>query len=642
MIARRNRYSIADLLRYAVSSSEFLTIIAANFDGAQRVANVEKLFRLGEQFEKSGHLIRDFVHYVEEFEAIGGREGEGQMDESANVVRLMTIHQAKGLEFPIVIIPDLHREPNRREAAFILDRHKGMSVRVPDGRGRSVRGALFNDLSQRNRWREDFESMRVLYVAATRAKDRLIFSGAVDRKSLENLGKSERLWVAWLWRALSLEQYTQSGVIKISDEAQIQITINRDAQSDQALSASPKTTVEEKTFDASRPFAEAFPLLRPIAAQRGQALRRFTVTQLINFQRCARQYYFDRMLHTPGAEERLVWNDAEAPEPPANLTATLKGAVIHRFCETYREGEDVETRLSASFNDVLSQRQAELVGRAFDIDTTEAVRAFLPLAENYLRSDVFRRVSELQRMNADNSQFAISNPQSSPGLWSELRFRLRRPLGLLTGTIDKLLIRPAEKGDGVDIEIIDFKTNRFPRPSQRRSSGGERAARTAKNISAVAARAVTSDSQGAQGLLNFEAAAAESAVDTAAMEVLEEPDAPLEQRIKTAADDYQLQMQAYALALRELLPANVSLQSLRATLHFIDPNVEVAVAAALLDREMCVNAIDDAMNTIARLDGTLDADRFPPLPATHCRLCNFQDLCPAGREWLRLQQIGLP
>ena len=119
--------------------------------------------------------------------------------------------------------------------------------------------------------------------------------------------------------------------------------------------------------------------------------------------------------------------------------------------------------------------------------------------------------------------------------------------------------------------------------------------------------------------------------------VLEEADAPLQERIKTAADDYQLQMQAYALALRELLPANVPLRSLRATLHFIDPNVEVAVAGALLDPDACVGAIDDAMNTIAALDGTLDADQFPPLPATHCRMCSFQDLCPAGREWLRLQ-----
>jgi hypothetical protein len=42
-----------------------------------------------------------------------------------------------------------------------------------------------------------------------------------------------------------------------------------------------------------------------------------------------------------------------------------------------------------------------------------------------------------------------------------LRFRLRRPLGILTGTIDKLLIQPAAKGDGFDVEIIDFKNNRF-------------------------------------------------------------------------------------------------------------------------------------------------------------------------------------
>ena len=134
LIKQRNRYSISGLLRNAAAESEFLTVIAANFDGAQRIANVEKLFRLAEQFEKSGHLIRDFVSYVEQFEAAGGREGEGQMDESANVVRLMTIHQAKGLEFPVVIVPDLHREQKPRETWHILDRHKGFTVRVPDDR----------------------------------------------------------------------------------------------------------------------------------------------------------------------------------------------------------------------------------------------------------------------------------------------------------------------------------------------------------------------------------------------------------------------------------------------------------------------------------------------------------------------------
>ena len=617
MIGRRNRYGIADLLRYAVSSSEFLTIIAANFDGAQRVANVEKLFRLAEQFEKSGHLIRDFVHYVEEFEAIGGREGEGQMDESANVVRLMTIHQAKGLEFPVVIVPDLHRESNRREFAFILDRHQGMTVRVPDGRGRSVRGALFNQLGQRNKWREDFESMRLLYVAATRAKDRLIFSAAVERKRLETLDSSD-LWVGWLWRALGLEPHSQTGIINLSDDAQIHITINREAAIKSHHSTAPESD-EETTIDLSRSFPEIFPLLQPIAPQPGTFLRRFTVTQLINFQRCARQYYFERMLRTPGREERAVWNDAEAAEPPANLTATLKGAVIHRFCETYVEGDDPENRLRASFEEVKTQRQSELAGRVFDINDEEAVRALLPLAQHYLASEVFRRVAKVTPAAAGDSNDELhrlkSGPQSSAGLWSELRFRVRRPLGILTGTIDKLLITPAADGDGINVEIIDFKTNRFSSPSTL-------AIKTARSATAKAASGMASG----QASFDFEALIDESPVLS---------DSLHEQAWKLAAD-YQLQMQAYALALRELLPANVSVRTLRATLHFLDPNIEISLPAGLLELGTSASAIDGAMQTIAGIDGTLDAELFPPLPAMHCHTCNFLELCPAGRGWLRL------
>ena len=94
------------------------------------------------------------------------------------------------------------------------------------------------------------------------------------------------------------------------------------------------------------------------------------------------------------------------------------------------------------------------------------MRALLPLAQNYLASDVFRRVSKLASTSAGDRADEIhrlkSVPQSSSGLWSELRFRLRRPLGILTGTIDKLLITP--NGNGVDVEIIDFKTNRFSLP----------------------------------------------------------------------------------------------------------------------------------------------------------------------------------
>ena len=144
LIARQHHYALSTLLRFAVEQSEFEPVIAATFDGAQRLANVQRLFTLAERFERSGHhLIRDFVRYVEEFEAIGSRESEGQIDEATNAVKLMTIHQAKGLEFPVVIIPDLQRWSRPPDNWVLLDRQRGLTLKVPDGRQASG-GLTFN------------------------------------------------------------------------------------------------------------------------------------------------------------------------------------------------------------------------------------------------------------------------------------------------------------------------------------------------------------------------------------------------------------------------------------------------------------------------------------------------------------------
>jgi len=340
-------------------------------------------------------------------------------------------------------------------------------------------------------------------------------------------------------------------------------------------------------------------------------------------------------LRAPGAEERSVWNDAEAPEPPANLTATVKGAVIHRFCETFVPGEDAKSRLRTSFQEVVAQRQSELAGRLFEIDLDEAVKDLMPLAGNYLVSDVFKRVSRAGRLSNDDALSKVGNPQSQPGLWSELRFRLRRDLGILTGTIDKLLITPSQNGEGLDVEIIDFKTNRFPVAGK---SGTKKAQRA---VAAVRTESVTRRPADQLGQASFDFEAAEAAFD---LEVVAQPELSIHDQVRMTGNDYLLQMQAYALALRELtvsttthtsLQKPLKIASLRATLHFLDPNIEVDVAPALLDRATCANAIDQAMKDIALLDGKLDVDNFPPLPATHCRMCKFLDLCPAGRDWLR-------
>jgi ATP-dependent exoDNAse (exonuclease V) beta subunit len=574
---------------------------------------------------------------------VGGRESEGQMDKTANVVRLMTIHQAKGLEFPVVIIPDLHRSQSQRDGGpYVLDRHRGFTVSVPDGRGLAVRGALFKELRQRASWREEFESMRLLYVAATRAKDRLIFSAAVPQKELKNLKETTReQWLAWLWQAFELDEHEQSRVLELPGDVKIDLRVSSGA-AEKDFHATGDEGAGTSPIDATQAIEKILPLLRPIDAERGQALRRFSVTQLINFQRCLRQYYFDRLLHTPGAEELAAWNDAEAPEPPANLTATLKGAVIHRFCETFSQGDDAAERLKQSFEHVKTQRQAELAGRIFEIDVDVAVQDLLPLAQNYLASEVFQRVMEAQKVaptsvgeSVEEAHRLQSAPRSEPGLWSELRFRLRRPLGVLTGTIDKLVIQPAANGDGLDVEIIDFKTNRF-----RRTAAQSKRPQNA-SVAATGAQVKTSPKQAAvvsqpsQGFFDFERVAEETMVPYRGDASSSSVEMSLEAQIENTARDYRLQMQSYGLALRHLLPRGVKINSLQATLHFIDPNVEWTLPAELLEEETCARAIDDAMASIASLDGTLDAELFPPIPASHCRICNFLDLCPAGREWLR-------
>ena len=603
LILRAKRSGLSELLRFAVEASEYRAVAAANFDGAQRLANIEKMFTLAERFERSGaYLIRDFVRFVREFEEAGGRESEGQIDDSADAIRLMSIHQSKGLEFPVVVVPDLHRQPDNRREWWALDRHRGLTLKVPDGRGRQVAGSAYTTFGERAKRREEFESMRLLYVAATRAQDRLVLSGAA--KDLTSLRNS---WLEWICKALGVGNDNKSVLHSPAKGVDLRLTLN-------LLDALPQTPGQGDARvvepDLRAPGDESFPLLEPIRSERSRALHRFSVTQLLNHQRCPRQYYFDRVLHAPGEDEAAVWNNAEAPEPPANLTATLRGAVIHRFCEKFQQGDDLRECLKSSFEDVLRQRAAELGDRISDIDSEKALRDLLPLAQNYAGSRVRERIESAHALT-DNSSVA----RQSPGVFSEQRFRLRRPLGILTGTIDKLLVSPDANGDGLHVEIIDFKTNRF---RGRRAAGGD-AERVAAGVKRTASRKEIAN----PGQLSFGFLQPLSEDERIGRDLL------IRAEVEEAATDYRVQMQAYALAARDLI-ADVA--SVRVTLHFLDPDVEVCLADELLERAVCATAIDE---TMVALVSSSSPESFPANPAEHCRICNFVELCGPGRQSLR-------
>ena len=586
LVDRRHHYAIQDLLRFAVAESEFMTVVAANFDGAQRLANVERLFTLAARFESSGtHLIRDFVRYVQEFEAIGSRESEGQIDQAADAVRLMTIHQAKGLEFPVVIIPDLQRLSRvATDTWVLLDRHQGLTLKVPDGRGNLVAGCTFSNFEKRHVWREQFESMRLLYVAASRAEDRLIMSGVTE--DIAALSRGNECWLKWIWQSLELNERRASGVVELAKDVELQLTVNLADEPVEEVAVAEEPLASTQPADSLHEF---FPLVRPVDPQSGKAIHRFSVTQLINYRRCPRQYYFDRVLRVPGADELSVWNNADAPEPFTNLTASLKGAVIHRFCELYTPDQNVDECLRRSFDDVVRRRQVQLADRLVEINPEIAIKDLRPLARNYLASDVFKRVEAVPKHSAEK-------PTGEAGLWSEIGFRLRRPLGILFGIIDKLLIARSPDG-ALEIEIVDFKTHRIM---------------AAKSSAPPEPRPTRVSPKNRQIAFSFEDPARAKAAHT-------------------AAEDYELQMQGYALAVRELLPS-LAASKLRVTLHFLEPNVEVHLADELLDPARCAHAIDEAMQ---RSIYSSDPADFPVKTAPHCRMCNFLRVCAAGKEWVR-------
>ena len=271
LIERRNRLPVSDLLRFAVEKSEFTSVVAANFDGAQRLANVWKIFELAERFEKSGaHLIRDFVRFVEDFERAGGRESEGQIDEAADAVILMSIHQSKGQEFPVVVIPDITRRIGPRQNDwFLLDRLRGLTVKIPDGRGEMVSGQLLKTFRERHEWRNVFESMRLFYVAATRAEDYLILSGASARR-IKLDGKAET-WLTWLMKALELSEDVTAGRLSINEGLKVSVFINLASEVKATGSVSVSDPIISRRRTEHGDWSEAqFPLMKELEPERGR------------------------------------------------------------------------------------------------------------------------------------------------------------------------------------------------------------------------------------------------------------------------------------------------------------------------------------------------------------------------------------
>lgn len=186
LVAEADRLDPARLLRLALDHSDYLAILAADSDGEQRLANVERLLCRATAY--AGKL-RAFVRFVrlqtdpELIRTHGDPSDEPTaqvLGEHDNVVRIMTVHQSKGLEFSTVIVAGCTTRERGDVPQVVYDRDLGLGLSLYED-GERVMSLPQRRIVARRKLRAKAESDRLFYVAATRAKDRLIWVGESDR-----------------------------------------------------------------------------------------------------------------------------------------------------------------------------------------------------------------------------------------------------------------------------------------------------------------------------------------------------------------------------------------------------------------------------------------------------------------------------
>jgi ATP-dependent helicase/nuclease subunit A len=181
----RGHLSLAEVLKRALDLTDFEAVLAAQKGGQQAVANVRKLVEIGRGFDRRGYFgFRDFVRHLRSLIETEPQEPEAQiLGETEDVIRLMTIHQAKGLEFPVVFLADVGRQAPRAEYDYVISDQRGLLLRDTVGSGQSeIPNYLVEEEVERGKRRAEAESARVLYVAITRARDRLVVSDLAEKQ----------------------------------------------------------------------------------------------------------------------------------------------------------------------------------------------------------------------------------------------------------------------------------------------------------------------------------------------------------------------------------------------------------------------------------------------------------------------------
>jgi ATP-dependent helicase/nuclease subunit A len=420
------RTGVEQLLERVLEQTGYDLTVLGMPGGQRRLANIRKLMRLGREHEAAhGPDLRGFLDLVRlrsESWRPDPAEAEAPVEsEALDAVRLMTIHRAKGLEFHTVCVADLGRAPRWRSELLRVGRDGRLGLRLArPGTGGRESALAYDALGEERREAEAAEERRVFYVAMTRARERLILSGAARLETWGAPGGSGGP-MAWLGPALVSDVSEGSGVTQ-----GVRFEVVRPPED---AGEEDQRPAAEDLVDDARPLAEELeltdsfaPLEQPRVA--GPSVGALSYTSLAAYQRCGYRFYVERVLGVPATEGSA--RDLGDRGADVVLTAAERGTVVHALLE-------------------------RLDFRRPVVPTREAIQAAAPRAPSAAELE---EIAELvKRFTATDLCRRLGR---ATGVRREQRFAFPLGSALITGVLDVI----ASEATGRTL-IVDYKTDRL-------------------------------------------------------------------------------------------------------------------------------------------------------------------------------------
>ena len=311
-----------------VDDGDLVALLASTPDGEQRVANLMRLVEKAREFEARGGDLRAFANWLRRAAAPGGeaQAAEAQVaDERDDVVRVMTVHQAKGLEFPVVFVPACGGLERSDHAPIVYDADEGLGLKLRDERAPvRVHSIASRRVADVRNARQAAESLRVFYVAATRARDLVVFSG-------EPLRAHQVCWRQHL-DAVAADERTRP-LLRVVDGDAL------------PAPAAVESRAEEPAPNVDRAVERLHAIVSRPPPKPGNVT--VAVTQLADFQLCPRRY---QQFHALGLQEHPSSSRAASPDVMVDVDDLLppldplrRGTLAHRLLERAafrKEGAD--------------------------------------------------------------------------------------------------------------------------------------------------------------------------------------------------------------------------------------------------------------------------------------------------------------